>query len=132
VAKKDGNLYIVYNLIPLNAITIYDSQEPPLVYLYTEQCSARSIYSGLDLFVGYNHHILAEESRDYTTFDTPLGTMCLIVLSQGWTGSVNNDVAFILLQTSFSHISINSLTILIVLMATESPQKTFQSMSVMS
>ena len=99
VLKKDGNLRIVHNLTPLNNITVYDSQEPPLVYLYAEQCSARSIYSGLDLFVGYDHRTLAKESRDYTTFNTPLGTMCLTVLPQGWTGSAgifHNDVAFIL------------------------------------
>jgi len=98
VAKKDESLHIVHNLTPLNAITVRDSQEPPLVYLYAEQCSARSIYLGLDLFVGYDYHMLAEESRNYTTFDTPLGTMCLIVLPQGWTGSVgifHNDIAFI-------------------------------------
>jgi len=99
VAKKDGSLYIIHNLTPLNAITVCDSQEPPLVYLYAEQCSARSIYLGLDLFVGYNHCMLAEESRNYTTFDTSLGTMRLTVLPQSWTGSVSifhNDVAFIL------------------------------------
>ena len=90
---------------PLNAITVCDSQEPPLVYLYTEQCSVRSIYSGLDLFVGYDHHTLVEESRDYTTFDTPLGTMYLTVFPQGWTGSVSifhNDIAFICKGTTYS------------------------------
>ena len=54
---------------------------------------------GLDLFIGYDHRTLAEESRDYTTFDTPLGTMRLTVLPQGWTGSVgifHNDIVFIL------------------------------------
>jgi len=99
VAKKDGNLCIVHNLTPLNAITVCDSQEPPLIYLYAEQCSARSIYSGLDLFVGYDHCTLAEESRDYITFDTPLGIIRLTVLPQGWTGLVgifHNDVTFIL------------------------------------
>jgi len=99
VAKKDGNLHIIHNLIPLNAITVCDSQEPPLVYLYAEQCSVRSIYLGLDLFIGYNYRTLAEKSRDYTTFDILLGTMHLIVLPQGWTGSVSifhNDIAFIL------------------------------------
>jgi len=99
VAKKDRSLCIVHNLTPLNAITVRDSQEPPLVYLYAEQYSARSIYSELDLFVGYDHCMLAEEFRDYTTFDTPLGTMRLTVLPQDWTGSVgifHNDVAFIL------------------------------------
>jgi len=96
VAKKDGNVCIVYNLTPLNAVTICDTQEPPLVYLYAEQCSACSIYLGLNLFVGYDHRTLAEESRDYTTFNTP---MQLTVLPQGWTGSASifhNDVAFIL------------------------------------
>jgi len=99
VAKKNRSLCIVHNLTPLNAITVCDSQEPPLIYLYTEQCLVRSIYSGLDLFIGYNHCTLAEESRDYTTFDTPLGTIRLTVLPQGWTGSVSifhNDVVFIL------------------------------------
>ncbi|XP_006456524.1 hypothetical protein AGABI2DRAFT_146341 [Agaricus bisporus var. bisporus H97] len=43
VAKKDGNVRIVHNLTPLNAVTIRDSQEPPLVYLYAEQCAARAI-----------------------------------------------------------------------------------------
>jgi len=52
VAKKDGNVRIVHNLTPLNAVTIRDTQEPPLVYLYAEQCSTCSIYLGLDLFVG--------------------------------------------------------------------------------
>jgi len=75
VAKKDRNVRIVHNLTPLNAVTIHDTQEPPLVYLYAEQCSMCSIYLGLDLFVGYDHQTLAEESRDYTTFNTPLGTM---------------------------------------------------------
>jgi len=99
VAKKDRSLCIVHNLIPLNVITVHDSQELPLVYLYAEQCSARSIYSELDLFIEYDYHTLAEESRDYTTFDTPLDTMCLTVLPQGWTGLVSifhNDIAFIL------------------------------------
>jgi len=43
--------------------------------------------------------VLAEESRDITTFQTPLGTYRLTVLPQGWTDSptvFQNDVAFIL------------------------------------
>ena len=57
VAKKDGNVCIVHNLTPLNAVTICNTQEPSLVYLYVEQCSTCSIYSGLDLFVGYCHKL---------------------------------------------------------------------------
>ncbi|KAF8629695.1 hypothetical protein AX17_005585, partial [Amanita inopinata Kibby_2008] len=33
VAKKDGNVQIIHNLMPLNAVTVRDSQEPPLVQL---------------------------------------------------------------------------------------------------
>ncbi|KAJ3554120.1 hypothetical protein NP233_g12491 [Leucocoprinus birnbaumii] len=40
VAKKDGNIRIVHNLTPLNAVTIKDSQELPLVHLFVEQCAA--------------------------------------------------------------------------------------------
>lgn len=38
VTKKDGNIHIVHNLTPLNPVTIWDYQEPPLIYLYAEQC----------------------------------------------------------------------------------------------
>ena len=53
----------------------------------------------MDLFVGYDHRALAEQSRDLTTFQTPLGTFRLTVLPQGWTDSpavFQNDVAFVL------------------------------------
>jgi len=83
VAKKDRNIHIVYNLTPLNAITIRNSQKPLLIYLYAKQCSIYTIYSELDLFVGYDHHTLAEELRDYITFDMPLNTIQLTILPQG-------------------------------------------------
>ena len=53
----------------------------------------------MDLFVGFDHPALAEESCDLTTFQTPLGTFQLTILPQGWTDSppvFQNDVAFIL------------------------------------
>jgi len=53
----------------------------------------------MDLFIGYDHHTLAEQSHDLTTFQTPLGMLCLTVLPQGWTDSpavFQNDMAFIL------------------------------------
>ena len=99
MAKKDGRVRIVHNLGPLNEVTVKDAAQPPLIDQYTEQCSARSIYTALDLFVGYDHRTTHPDSRDVTTFDTPLGTHRLTVLPQGWTGSLSifyNDVAFIL------------------------------------
>ena len=53
----------------------------------------------MDLFVGFDHRALAEESRDLTTFQTPFSTLRLTSLPMGWTDSpaiFQNDVAFIL------------------------------------
>jgi hypothetical protein len=52
----------------------------------------------MDLFVGFDHRALADESRDLTMFQTPLGTFQLTILPQGWTDSplFQNNVAFIL------------------------------------
>jgi len=99
VAKKNGSIRIVHDLQPLNAITIKDAATLPYVEHFAEQSAGRSIYTMMDLFVGYDHRPLAEASRDLTTFQTPLGTFRLTVLPQGWTDSpavFQNDVAFIL------------------------------------
>src|SRR6267154_5870996 len=53
----------------------------------------------MDLFVGFDHCTLTQDSHNLTTFQTPLGTFCLTVLPQGWTDSpavFQNDMAFIL------------------------------------
>ena len=66
---------------------------------FAEQSTGQSIYMMMDLFVGFDHWALAEESCDLTTFQTPLGTFCLTILPQGWTDSppvFQNNVAFIL------------------------------------
>ena len=71
----------------------------PYVEHFAEQSAARSIYTMMDLFVGYDHGALAEHSHDLMTFQTPLGTFRLTVLPEGWTDSpavFQNDVAFIL------------------------------------
>ncbi len=52
-----------------------------------------------DLFVGYDERLLAESSRDLTTFQTPYGAMRLVTLPMGWTNSVpifHDDVNYIL------------------------------------
>jgi len=99
IAKKSGAVRIVHDLQQLNSVTVKDAASMPYVELFMEQCTGRAIYSMMDLFVGFNHRVLAEESRDITTFQTPLGTYHLTVLPQGWTDSpavFQNDVAFIL------------------------------------
>jgi len=99
VAKKNGSIRVVHDLQPLNVVTIKDAATLPYVEHFAEQSAARSIYTMMDLFVGYDHRALADQSRDLTTFQTPLGTLRLTVLPQGWTDSpavFQNNVAFIL------------------------------------
>jgi len=53
----------------------------------------------LDLYMGYNERVLAERSRDLTTFQMPFGALRLVTLPMGWTNSVpifHNDVTYIL------------------------------------
>jgi len=61
---------------------------------------ARRACSGiLDLYVAYDERVLAERSRDLTTFQTPFGALRLVTLPMGWTNSVpifHNDVTYIL------------------------------------
>ena len=71
----------------------------PVAEHFAESCAGRGIYTSVDLFVGFDHRAIAEESRDFTSFDTPIGTHRLTVLPQGWTNSpitFHADVAWII------------------------------------
>ncbi|HEV7735893.1 MAG TPA: reverse transcriptase family protein, partial [Chlamydiales bacterium] len=100
VTKKDGkSLRIVHDLQPLNAVTIQDSGQIPFTDLHTEVMGGRGCYAAFDLFVAYDQRELAEESRDLTTFQTPLGTFRLTGLPMGYTNAVpilQGDMCFIL------------------------------------
>ncbi|TFY76788.1 hypothetical protein EWM64_g7225 [Hericium alpestre] len=100
VVKKDGKtLRIVHDLQPLNAVTIKNAALPPFVDQLTESCAGRSCYTMMDLFVGYDHRTLAEESRDLTTFQSPIGALRNTSLPIGWTNSLpifHGDVSFVL------------------------------------
>jgi len=53
----------------------------------------------LDLYVGYNERVLAEHSRDLTTFQMPFGALRLVILPIGWMNSVlifHDNVTYIL------------------------------------
>jgi len=89
VAKKEkGKFRIVHDLQPLNAVTIRDAGLPPVMDEFVEPFAARACYSLFDIFVGYDHRALAEESRDMTSFSTPLGLLRLTTLPMGATNSV--------------------------------------------
>lgn len=100
VIKKDGkSLRIVHSLEPLNAVTIAHSGVPPATEEVAAKFAGRACGGIMDLYVGYDERMLAEKSRDYTTFQTPYGAMRLVTLPMGWTNSVpifHEDVTFIL------------------------------------
>ena len=100
VAKKDGkSLRIVHSLEPLNAVTIAHSGVPPATEDLAMKMAGHACGGMLDLYVGYDERLLAEESRDLTTFQTPYGAMRLVTLPMGWTNSVpifHDDVTTIL------------------------------------
>ena len=99
VKKKSGALRLVHDLQPLNAVTIRNSGVPPIPDQVIEAMAGRSCYTILDLLVGYDHRTLDIASRDLTTVQSPVGTVRLTCLPQGWTGAVpifHGDVTFIL------------------------------------
>lgn len=100
VLKKDGkSLRLVHDLQPLNAVTIKDSGVPPIVEQYAESFGGRGCYGVFDLFVGFDQRALAPESRDLTTFQTPLGTLRLTSIPMGYTNSMqiqHGDLTFLL------------------------------------
>ena len=52
-----------------------------------------------DLYVGYDERLIAESSRDLTTFQTPFGALRLRTLPMGWCNAVpifHDDVTYIL------------------------------------
>lgn len=108
VFKKDGkSLRIVHDLQPLNAVTVKDSAQPPNIELLAESFGGYSCYGMFDLFVGFDQRRLAHESRDLTTFQTPLGTFRLTSIPMGYTNSMqifHGDVTFIL-QDEIPHVT---------------------------
>ena len=102
VLKKDRkSLRIVYSLEPLNRVTIAHSGLPPATEELAIHFAGRACSGILALYVGYNERVLAERSRDLTTFQTPFGVLRLVTLPMGWMNSVpifHDDVTYILHQ----------------------------------
>ena len=98
--KKDGkSLRLVHSLEPLNAVTVRNAAMPPYTNVVAEDFAGRSIYSTLDLYVSFDQRQLHPNSRDMTTFNTPLGAFHLTVLPMGWTNSpavLQGDITHIL------------------------------------
>ena len=85
VLKQDGkSLRLMHDLQPLNAVTIRDSSTPPFVEHLAESFAGYVVY-GMDLFAGYDQCPLHPDSRDLTTFNSPLGPHCLTTILMGYT-----------------------------------------------
>jgi hypothetical protein len=109
VLKKDGKaLHPVYSLEPLNCVAIQHSGIPPIPKHLAEQFGRCTCGGMLDLYVGYDKRLIAETSRDYTTFQTPFSALRLVTLPMGWTNSIlifHDDVTFIL-HAEIPHVTI--------------------------
>lgn len=107
VLKKDGkSLRLVHDLQPLNAITVKDSAVPPMVEHLASEFGGRACYGGLDLFVAFDQRPLAVESRDLTTFQSPIGALRLTSIPMGYTNSMQimqGDVTHIFEQEIPEH-----------------------------
>ena len=99
IPKKNSSLCLVYDLQPLNAVTIHNAAIPPFVDHFVKGMAGHSCFSMLDLLVGYDHRMLDIASHDLTSFQSPLGTLWNTTLPQGSTNAVaifHGDVTFIL------------------------------------
>ena len=109
VLKKDKkSLRLVHDLQPLNAVAIRDPAVPPTVEPYAESFGGRACYGMFDLFVGFDQRPLAPQSRDMTTFQTPLETFRLTCIPMGYTNSMqifHGDTTF-LLQEEIPHVTV--------------------------
>ena len=89
----------MHSLKPLNAVTIKNAAMLPYTDVVAEDFAGHAIYTTLDLYVSFDQHQLHSNSRDMTTFNTPLGAFQLTVLPMGWTNSpavLQGDVTHIL------------------------------------
>lgn len=85
---RSDQLRIVHDLQKLNGVTIRDAGLPPNLDELVEPFAGRACYTVLDLFSGYDARKLALESRDLTSFFTPLGLFRLTSLPVGFTNGV--------------------------------------------
>ncbi len=85
ITKDNKSLRIVHSLEPLNAVTIVHSGLPPATDELVAKFAERACGGMFDLYVRYDERLLAKESRDVTTFQTPYGALHLVTLPMGWT-----------------------------------------------
>jgi hypothetical protein len=84
--KKTFRLILPCN--KMNAVTIRDANVPPMADEFSERFAGCLIITVADFFSGYDQIVLHENSRDMTSFPTPLGLFRMKTLTQGATNSI--------------------------------------------
>ena len=95
VAKRNGGYRLINSATEINRITLKDACIPPNVEEFAEDFTGLSMASVLDLFSGYDQIGLAEQCRNLTGFQTPLGLLRMTTLPQGAVNSVAQFVRII-------------------------------------
>lgn len=117
VVKKNGKLRIVHDLQPLNKVTIRDAGLPPVIDDFVEPFGGHQCYTVFDLFWGFDARKVAPESRDMTSFHTPLGLLRITSMPMGFTNSpaeFQKCMIFVLqdeIESGKAHIFIDDLPI---------------------
>ena len=87
LVKKNGKLCIVYDLQPLNQVTICESAVPPNLDKFVETFVGEKYFTVFNLFWGFNACKIDDGSRDMTAFITTLEMLRLTSLPTGYTNS---------------------------------------------
>jgi len=85
--KKNGKIWIVHDLQPLNKVIIRDAGVPPILDDFVEPFASWQCYTVFDLFSGFDAHQLHPDSQDLTLFMTPLSLLWHTAMPQGYTNS---------------------------------------------
>lgn len=81
--KKDGRVRVCIDLRKLNKESMPSSFPLPHMDLLVDKTAGHEMLSIMDGFSGYNQIKLAEEDQEKTSFTTPWGTYCYVVMPFG-------------------------------------------------
>ena len=88
VQKPSGGLRVVWDLRPLNAVSLLDATLPPDVNEFAEAFVGRSVYGTMDLYSGFHQRTLHKSSRPLTACQTKFGNFQLTSLPMGYSNSM--------------------------------------------
>ena len=86
--KGEVQYQLINSCTKMNSMTLKDANIPPSTDEFTEDFGGVAMASVVDLFSGYDQIPLDVRSRDMTAFQSPIGLVRQMTLTQGWTGTV--------------------------------------------